>query len=316
MLGKEMLRQIIVIFVCLLGFDQAVTNATDLPVVNEAAVGRQTQAAPRRGALFKIHDADHALFLFGTIHAGKPDFYPLEATVMQALAQSSRIALEVDPSNAEPSQQALQEYGFFPDGQTLQLAPKLQSRLVEILKKQGVQYAAVAQMKPWMLVVLLAMNEYAAQGYQASLAIDLHLSDFARAQKKSVVELESAAGQMSLFGKLSIADQIRLLEGTLAEIEDKTSEQKVLRLTSMWRDADAAGLDAFSREMAEDKTFSGKFLQRVLLDGRNPALASGLEKLLKSETTSFAGIGILHLIGEGGVPALLRRRGYKVERVY
>ena len=155
-------------------------------------------------------------------------------------------------------------------------------------------------------------------GHEAKqlLRMNSHLAKMARTQKKAIVELESATGQMSLFGNLPMPDQIRMLEEALTDIEDTTSEQKILRVTRLWREADASGLDILSREMVDDQTFTGQFLQRVLLDGRNPALASGVEKLLKSEKTSLAGIGILHLIGGGSIPALLRQRGYQVEQIY
>jgi len=54
----------------------------------------------------------------------------------------------------------------------------------------------------------------------------------------------------------------------------------------------------------------------VLLDGRNGALADKLAVLLKKEEKTVAAIGLLHLLGKRGVPALLQARGYRVERVY
>jgi uncharacterized protein YbaP (TraB family) len=311
-----MLRQIIVTFVWLLGFFQQAAEARDVPAAAQPVGAKLSHSTPRRGALFRVSHADHTLFLFGTIHVGRPDFFPLEATLMQALAQSSKIALELDPSNLEESQKALQKYGFFPEGQTLKLAPVLEARLKAILKKQGMPFSMVERMKPWMLTILLAMNEYAAAGYQATLATDLYFSEYAQTEKKSIVELEGAAGQMSLFGKLSMPDQMQLLEDSLNEIEDKTFSAKLARVTRLWREADALGLNALSRELADDQTFSGKFMQRELLEKRNPAMVRGVEKLLKSEKKSVAGVGILHLVGDGSIPQLLRRRGYAVERIY
>lgn len=171
-------------------------------------------------------------------------------------------------------------------------------------------------MKPWLLATLLTLNEFAAQGYLPELAVDVYLSDFARAQKKPVVELESARDQLALFDALPLSDQIRFLEETVTEIEDRSALKKMTRLTRLWREADRAGLERLAEELTHDRSFSGQFFQRALLDGRNPGLADGMEKLLASERDAFAGIGILHLTGAGSVPALLRRRGYLVERIY
>ncbi|PMQ02662.1 TraB/GumN family protein [Janthinobacterium sp. AD80] len=57
-------------------------------------------------------------------------------------------------------------------------------------------------------------------------------------------------------------------------------------------------------------------MQKVLLDGRNPALADGIASLLSREKSSLAAIGVLHLVGTKSVPELLRQKGLKVERVY
>ncbi|CAN5218872.1 TraB/GumN family protein [soil metagenome] len=310
------MRQIIVIIASLLAFYGAPLIAKEAPTESQSAAEIRAASTSKQGALFRVRHAGHTLFLFGTIHVAKPDFYPLDENVLQALARSSKLALEIDPADVKKTQQAIRRYGFLSEGQTSQLAPELKERLAAALKRQNVPVEAVAQMKPWMLVVMLALNEYAAQGYQAELAVDAHLARSARAQNKAIVALESADQQISLLANLSMPDQLRMLEETLTDIEDGSGDKKIRRIIRLWREADAAGLELLSKEMAEDQTLSGRFLQQVLRDGRNPSLASGLEKLLKAEKNSLAGIGLLHLVGEGSVPALLSQRGYLVERIY
>jgi uncharacterized protein YbaP (TraB family) len=39
-------------------------------------------------------------------------------------------------------------------------------------------------------------------------------------------------------------------------------------------------------------------------------------KLMARENNSLAAIGVLHLVGKGSVPELLRKRGLTVERIY
>ena len=65
-----MRRQIIVIFFGLF------FSAFGLPALAGAAIATPAAAAPvpNRGALFKIDNGSHTLYLFGTIHVGAPDF--------------------------------------------------------------------------------------------------------------------------------------------------------------------------------------------------------------------------------------------------
>jgi uncharacterized protein YbaP (TraB family) len=57
-------------------------------------------------------------------------------------------------------------------------------------------------------------------------------------------------------------------------------------------------------------------MERTLLGKRNPEMAASIESIMKADRTAFVGVGLLHLLGEQGVPELLRQRGYQVEQVY
>ncbi|MFC5472335.1 TraB/GumN family protein [Paraherbaspirillum soli] len=281
-------------------------------------VEAQTQVSRQGGALFKIQRAGHTVYLFGTIHIGRADFYPLDPKVRQALKQSSRIALELDPGNAQAMMPSLQKYGMYADGNTntQDLPPALQQSVSALLEKNGMPTANLAVMKPWLLATMLALSEYTGSGYQPQYGVDTVLADFAHSQHKPLVELESAEQQLSLMGNLSISDQVLFLQDTVTGMSDPANAKKALQLVALWRGGDLDGLAAMLQELTNDATFSSKFVQRALLDGRNPGLADGIGKLLKSTPTAFAGIGILHLVGSNSVPALLRQRGYSVERIY
>jgi len=258
--------------------------------------------------------------LFGTIHVGAPDFYPLEPRVTAALEGAGALALEIDP-NGDPAlaQAAMRRYGMYAAGAgpaAADIAPSYRPRLARLEKRYGLAPAALAPMKPWLLATLLSMSEFTAIGYQADLAVDTYLSRQAHARKIPVLELESMDSQMGLFGRLGLAEQCRFLEEGIAAIEDKDAAKQARQIAQAWRTADAAALDGVAREAAADRTFSGKFVQRVLLDERNPGLADGIAALLTRENNSLAAIGVLHLIGSNSVPDLLRRRGLKVERIY
>lgn len=284
-----------------------------------AALAEAAPVAQNRGALFRVQDAGHTLYLFGTIHVGAPDFYPLEPTVTQALEGAGALALEIDPG-ADPRAAlgAVLKYGMEAPGSQVpaDCRQTLAPRLAPLLQKYGIAPEAVAPMKPWMLASMLAIGEFSTLGYRSDLAVDNYLSQQARARKIPVLELESMEGQMALFGAMSPGDQCRFLEDGVASIEDQEQNQEAREIANAWRTADAAAFDKLAAKAATDPSFSAQFVQKVLLDGRNPALADGIAKLLAREKRSLAAIGVLHLVGTKSVPDLLRKRGLKVERVY
>ena len=56
-------------------------------------------------------------------------------------------------------------------------------------------------------------------------------------------------------------------------------------------------------------------LMKRLLDDRNGGLADGIDALHREGRRVFAGVGVLHMVGPKGLPALLAARGFQVERV-
>ena len=268
-----------------------------------------------RGALFKVTGNGHTMHLFGTMHVGRPEFFPLEPRITQAVAQASTLALDFDPAIApEATAASMRQHGLVRPGQSL--PPALAARLAPLLKNRGIDPAALAPLKPWVVAMVLAIREFHALGFDANLAVDAHLAALARAGKAKVVELESADMQLALFGKLTEAEQLRYLEDTVALIESGKHRAEISRVTDAWRNADQAALEALALKVETDATFSGRFTRDVLLAGRNVGMADKLAQLLKREDKAVGAIGLLHLIGKGSVPELLRAKGLKVERVY
>jgi uncharacterized protein YbaP (TraB family) len=87
-------------------------------------------------------------------------------------------------------------------------------------------------------------------------------------------------------------------------------------LLKAWSSADRKGLDAINTELENDTSWGAKFTREVLNDQRNGPMADKLVALLAAENKTVAAIGALHLLGQKGVPELLRARGLTVERIY
>jgi uncharacterized protein YbaP (TraB family) len=290
----------------------AADPATAQAGLTPAALSRQG------GALFKIQGSGHSAYIFGTIHVGRADFYPLDDKVLQALQHSSCIALEIDPANTQALASLMTRYGVYPDGKSLaqDLPPALHRQLNPLLEKYGLTPARVANMKPWLLATVLGLSEYSRQGYLPRYGVDATLAAFAKNHGKRLVELESAEQQLSLLSKLPHAEQIRFLQDSVDEIQDPAKAQRSSQLIALWRNGDLDGMSAMLAELTSDQTFTGKFVQRALLDGRNPGLADGIAKLISATPEAFVGIGMLHLVGANSVLLILQQRGYTVQRIY
>jgi uncharacterized protein YbaP (TraB family) len=272
-----------------------------------------------RGALFKVTGQGHTQYLFGTMHVGLPAFYPLEPRIVDAVKGASTLALEIDP--AEPPEQmaqAMVRQGMIvPGGAGYErMAPARRAQLDAALKASGVEGEAANVLNPAMVAALISLSQYQKLGYRPELSADAWLAQLARQGKTRIVALETVDGQLGQFNKLTSAEQWHFLDESLDNLASGEELEEARGLVEAWAKADQVALDALVKQVEDDTSVSGKFMRETLLDGRNGAMADKLAVLLKREDKTVAAIGLLHLLGKRGVPALLQAKGFRVERVY
>jgi len=275
--------------------------------------------ATDRGALFRLTLDGHVMHLFGTLHVGLPEFYPLEDRLMGALAESSTLALEIDPDQPRADlQDALRTYGMLAPGNPAydSLPPQQRRRLDRLLQQGGLDAASMLGFKPVLLATMLTLAEYTRQGYRADLSSDAWLARQARRRRVRVLALESLGGQLALLDRLPVADRWRFLDEMMDTIESGAQRTEAREVVRAWSTADRQALDLIAAQCESDRTVSGRFVTQVLLKERNGGLADRLLQLLRSEERTVAAIGVLHLLGTGSVPELLARSGVRVERIY
>jgi len=277
-----------------------------------------TQAwAVERGALFKVSGHKHTMYLFGTIHMGLPEFFPLDKSVTQALAASTTLALEIDPTVQTAEVAAtVQRAVVTTPAIAAAMPPALGPRLARHLEALGAPATMSTQIRPWMLLITLTSAEYARLGYRPDLGIDAHLATLAHKQNIKVIGLETIESQLALFDRLPVADQWTILDETLASLDSGEARQEVESVTDGWARADHATLDALALKYEKDQRLSSQILQRRFLTERNRPMADKLADLLARENKMMAAVGLMHLIGKDNLPALLRAKGLKVEQLY
>ena len=100
-----------------------------------------------------------------------------------------------------------------------------------------------------------------------------------------------------------------MLDETLDELKDIKSEMR--DVLSAWRQGDAPRLAALLS--SEYRAFPS--LYRPLVSDRNQHWLPQVEQLLKGDGNSLVVVGALHLVGDGGLLELLRKKGYKLTQL-
>lgn len=267
--------------------------------------------------LWEVRGDTGTVYLLGTIHVGRPDFYPLPPAVEDAYRASELLALELDPSNDQAINAAMLTGMYAPPDTLAQHIPgPLLEDLKRVLARYGVPLDAFSVMKPFMVVLSLSAVEYGRLGYDPTMGLDIHFAESAARDGKRIFEFESAASQIAMMDGLSQELQQALLRVTIDDIDHGRVADDVTELVTAWKSGDAARLGkALSTEEQELPSALAKEFHESFLTRRNAAMADKVERLLRDGKSCFAAVGAGHLVGDDGVVALLAKKGYRVRQI-
>jgi len=279
-------------------------------------VGTAAATAAEPLFLWQIESETATVTMVGSIHVGKPDFFPLPDVFESTFASASALAVEVDisnPANIQKTMTLMTEKGILPKGETLEarLGDEVWTRLEEFAAERGTNLVMYSRFKPGIVAMILVMEEYKRQGYDPELGIDKHFLDAAQAAGKEIRELETIEDQLDLF--FAIDDQLDdvLMGEMLDQMEDLGSMTD--QMIDMWKSGDADGLDKFLQEQIGDDEAMIEFY-RSLLDDRNVKMADKIDAWLGEDTDVFVVVGAGHFAGEMGIVKLLEKKGWEVEQ--
>lgn len=289
-----------------LAFVLAAPALASCPPPVEAGAG----AAPARdrGILWRITRDGHASWLYGTLHVGKPAWKRFGPVLTQALLASDVLALEIDP--AEPALLAA-----LADVPAPALTPALRARLTRAHERACLPADALATLHPLLQALTLTLLDARWLGLDPLFGLERTLAARARAERRPVVALETAAQQRTALVPDDPADAVTLLEQSLAQLEDSGGRRVLQRLARAWESGDLGTLEDYERWCECVAGDSERAFMRRVNDDRNPGLADGIEARHKQGQRVFAAVGALHMTGPAALPRLLQQRGFTVERI-
>jgi uncharacterized protein YbaP (TraB family) len=279
---------------------------------SQPAFAKGVISRPSTGLLFEIKSGANTMYLFGSIHLAKADFYPLSPQIEQAYAQADAIAVEADVTDTIASKNAMPLMTYAsPD--------KLQNHLTSTTWQslQAILGPAAEQLqgfKPAVAAMGLTLGVFAQQGYDPSHGLDLYFIHRAKADKKKLVELESLAFQAAVLGGLTDEEGDALLKQSLDALSNGEALENAERMVKMWQASDAAGL-AFLFSEATNKDPGTKKLMKLLLDDRNVAMTQKIHRMLVDGNKVFVVVGAGHLTGANSVIDLLQKQGVQVRQL-
>lgn len=272
--------------------------------------GSSQAASFNKGLLWKVERAGQApSYVFGTIHSEDPRVLNLPEAVQGVFNGSKTYVME-----ALLDQEALVAMTtsmMFNDGRSLKqvLSPTTYEKTITAMTAYGLPELAVEVMQPWALAVTLGVPKP-----KTGVVLDLYLMQLATQQGKQTAGLESVEEQVGIFHKLSMREQIILLEDVLKQADELPKVFASMHEAYLARDL--SGLDRLiAAQQIKGNQALGKKLEQQLLAQRNPRMVARMDPYLQ-KGQAFVAIGAGHLPGETGVLNLLLKKGYRVSVVY
>lgn len=287
--------------------------AASVAIALLVAAARIALLAAPTSFLWKVSNSQNAVYLLGSVHMLTSDYYPLNAALESAYADSSLLVEEVDMGEllSPQSQMLLLSRGMLPSGQTLDrvLSASTYAQVSRHVESLGLPMDPLKMFKPWSLAMMVLGLEWQRAGFDPNLGIDKHFYDRAQSEGKRTEGLETVEYQVARFDEMTMPQQERLLTESLKGL--KNEQANVATIARAWKTGDSATLE---RIVLQDMRDDPVVYQRLLLD-RNRNWLPKIEALFGRQGHALVVVGAAHLIGPDGLLAMLQSKGYAVEQM-
>jgi uncharacterized protein YbaP (TraB family) len=266
--------------------------------------------------LWEVSSLTNRVYLFGTVHAGKPSWYPLPPAVEDALAASKVLVVEADVTDPMAIVKSAAAMIYTPPA-TLQthMPAEQYARFRRYVARSGLPEQQVAQMKPFMAVSLLVFSEWARAGYDPEYGVDAYLLTKAKSEHKRIAEIEGADLQIGLMDSLTNDENVALFKGTLDALDSGLSVEQINGMVKAWQSGNPDLMLATARRY-NDKIPGAAAFEEKFVWSRHGEMATKIEGYLNnSKERHFVAVGALHLAGPRGLVEMLRKRGYVVKQL-
>jgi uncharacterized protein len=255
-----------------------------------------------------VHGRHNTIYLLGSVHVLKPSDSELPAEVLRAYAHAHALVMEVPfgDLSVDKLMTLTLALGTLPKGKTLALAlgPALYANFSAHAKPLGLDPAYLSHYQPWLAALTVEQVALAKAGFDINAGADMQLAQRAKRDHKPIIGLETAKDQLSLFARLTSAQQREFMQYTLDDAGNAPRE--VESLVVAWRSGDIGALEQALHEGFDQ--FPD--LYQALTTDRNRKWITEILPLLRGDQDYLIVVGALHLVGPDGVIELLERHGF------
>lgn len=285
-------------------------GAAAMGVIAAAALfAGRGEAAP---AMWLVKDADSEIYLFGSMHVLQPGLKWRTPAYEAAWRRADTVWFEADMVSEAPGvRRLIERYGVDRERTLSQkLLPTEVAALGPLLARQRMDLAKVDHLRPWVTALTLSVTPMLDRGYKADTGVDTAVAKATHASPKRLRTFESLERQAQMFAAMPEPVELQYLADVIRE---RTTPSPAAPMQKAWMDGDLAALG--EGLIGVMKTTRPQFYDLFLKD-RNHAWAEALgAEMVGGRGVQLVNVGALHMLGDDGLPALMRAKGYSVTRI-
>jgi len=247
------------------------------------------------------------IYLVGSIHLMKPEFYPLPVAIEAAARNAETFIFETD-INAVGSDELMSyilQNSMFEDGTTIDtvLADSTFALLTEKMENIGYDMNKYLVYKPWYLSLIYTMSRYRQMGFSEQLGIDRHFYDLARELNRRIGWFADPLEHTKLLLSLSNIEPNQLISHTIKQTE--SHYYNLENLYKLWR---SGNNEELAKIVFSSFEYSPEVMETLVYQ-RNREWAEKILEFANDEKNYFIVVGTGHLIGKDSLVDLLEKEG-------
>jgi len=258
------------------------------------------------GKISRVEYNGNVAYIFGTLHHGRPHWFPLHPIVTAAMYSSDVFAFETDltPISENPEAWALRQYyALLPEGMTLrEYLPEdvFDSFYTNLRTWPRVSFINIAHLKPDQAIRSIVNASFRPYVEQSYIFVDNYIEAFALEQNKSIIPLIERLHSVSLSFFRPLEIHIYLAStfpdwNTAFYYFTKYPDTIAIE---QYEQQDIDGIISRMHIENADTSLEAAHMRDVTATQRSGLFASKINQLLtetEEPTTFFVAIGIAHL---------------------
>lgn len=266
---------------------------------------------PPQPPMWIVSDADSEITLYPTLHILPEGIDWKSKELTRRLAVADEVWFEIMPgSETDPALQVtMMRLGMAP-GTSLsdQLTEDEIKALKLAIEPMGLPYVAANSMRPWLVTTIVSVGALVDKGFDPNSGVEKQLQPMVKGKK--IRALETAEEQMKMLASIPLDMQMEMLRESLTEMDETVEDLR--DLVNDWAVGDVEDLED---DLIEEMKSEMPAAYNIVFTDRNRNWVDQIEIEMKGSGTDFIAVGAGHLVGDDSVPAMLKARGYTVERL-